>query len=318
MNDEHFIRNIEIKNFKLFKDFKAEGFGRVNLIGGKNNVGKTAFMEAVYVNVSSVTTSNLFFSLTMIERNRDRLNITENEVNIINLLREYKSFEIKGTHKVNYHFNDSSINKSLLLIIDDREEEINFSAKIVFNKNEHIVFIDNSGFTNYELKEVYNAVQFQDKDTLLDEYLNQFDSNISKFKIIDDKPYVKYKNDGYIALKNFGDGVKQYISIICSLYATKDSYLFLDEIENGIHYSNLDKLWEIILTVSKEQNVQVFATTHSKECIDSFNRVQRKLEESDAYYFEMIKNIKTDKVFMRKLDGHQLEYELTHKGEFRG
>ena len=46
---EHFIREIEIKNFKCFDNFKAEGFGRVNLIGGKNNVGKTAFMEALFV-----------------------------------------------------------------------------------------------------------------------------------------------------------------------------------------------------------------------------------------------------------------------------
>ena len=50
--ENHFIKNIEIKNFKCFEDFKAEGFGRVNLIGGKNNVGKTAFMEAVYINSS--------------------------------------------------------------------------------------------------------------------------------------------------------------------------------------------------------------------------------------------------------------------------
>jgi len=50
---EHFIKNIEIKNFKCFENFKAEGFGRVNLIGGKNNVGKTAFMEAAYVNASA-------------------------------------------------------------------------------------------------------------------------------------------------------------------------------------------------------------------------------------------------------------------------
>jgi len=36
--NEHFIKNIEIKNFKCFKDFKAEGFGRVNLIGGKSTL----------------------------------------------------------------------------------------------------------------------------------------------------------------------------------------------------------------------------------------------------------------------------------------
>ena len=48
---EHFIREIEIKNFKCFEDFKAEGFGRVNLIGGKNNVGKTALMEALQFSI---------------------------------------------------------------------------------------------------------------------------------------------------------------------------------------------------------------------------------------------------------------------------
>ena len=61
---EHFIKNIEIKNFKCFKDFKAEGFGRVNLIGGKNNVGKTAFMEAVYVNVHSKNTKQSYLKET--------------------------------------------------------------------------------------------------------------------------------------------------------------------------------------------------------------------------------------------------------------
>ena len=50
---EHFIKNIEIKNFKCFEDFKAEGFGRVNLIGGKNNVGKSTLLEALYINLNA-------------------------------------------------------------------------------------------------------------------------------------------------------------------------------------------------------------------------------------------------------------------------
>ena len=70
---EHFIRNIEIKNFKCFKDFKVEGFGRVNLIGGKNNVGKTAFMEAVAVNVHAINTMSLFTALYISKFQRDKL-----------------------------------------------------------------------------------------------------------------------------------------------------------------------------------------------------------------------------------------------------
>jgi len=49
--DSHLLNHIEIKDFKCFDDCKASGFKHVNLIGGKNNVGKTALMEACYINV---------------------------------------------------------------------------------------------------------------------------------------------------------------------------------------------------------------------------------------------------------------------------
>jgi len=43
----HFIKNITLQNFKCFQNLHLEGLENVNLIGGKNNVGKTAFLEAV-------------------------------------------------------------------------------------------------------------------------------------------------------------------------------------------------------------------------------------------------------------------------------
>ncbi|WP_366939770.1 AAA family ATPase, partial [Sulfurimonas sp.] len=47
--EEHFIREIKIQEYKSLQNFHAEGLARINLIGGKNNVGKTAFMEALYI-----------------------------------------------------------------------------------------------------------------------------------------------------------------------------------------------------------------------------------------------------------------------------
>jgi len=72
---EHFLKYIKIKDFKCFVDFKAEGFKRVNLIGGKNNVGKTAFMEACYVNIYSENITFLMTALADIKRRRENLNI---------------------------------------------------------------------------------------------------------------------------------------------------------------------------------------------------------------------------------------------------
>ena len=46
MNDA-FIKNIKIKKYKCFENFEVDGFKRINLIGGKNNIGKTAFLEAL-------------------------------------------------------------------------------------------------------------------------------------------------------------------------------------------------------------------------------------------------------------------------------
>ena len=43
------IKDINIKNFRCFKNTKVSGFGRINLIGGKNNSGKTSLLEALLI-----------------------------------------------------------------------------------------------------------------------------------------------------------------------------------------------------------------------------------------------------------------------------
>ncbi|HNI44328.1 MAG TPA: AAA family ATPase [Chitinophagales bacterium] len=41
------LRNISIQNFRCFQNTTAQGFKTINLLGGQNNVGKTAFLEAL-------------------------------------------------------------------------------------------------------------------------------------------------------------------------------------------------------------------------------------------------------------------------------
>jgi AAA15 family ATPase/GTPase len=323
---EHFIKEIEIKNYKLFKDFKASGFGRVNLIGGKNNVGKTAFMEACYLNVYPSNVKQAYTVLIHIPFMRNNLefigkNITDDILK--NLFEQVKLYNSKtNINDFKYKLYEKDGKKEYRFSIKGENFHINvneFSYSIE-KKKDNIGIIDNYGLSNSELKEVYIAVQRKDKEEVLYKYINEFDKNIEKFKIMGgESPECKIKNkDEYRPINEFGDGLKHYISIICSLYACADGYLFIDEIDNGIHYTQLDKLWEIILKISKEQNVQVFATTHSKEMIESFNRVQKKLNDKETYYFEMFKNIKKDNIEMRALDSEQLEYELTHQGRYRG
>ena len=43
------LKNIRIKNYKLFKDFTLKELPRILLLGGKNNCGKTSVLESVFL-----------------------------------------------------------------------------------------------------------------------------------------------------------------------------------------------------------------------------------------------------------------------------
>ena len=177
--------------------------------------------------------------------------------------------------------------------LNKREKIINSNEfSIIENYTNSTLFIDNFGMTNEELKKAFESVQKQDNEDVFYKYINEFDSTILNFKVLGgDKPSCKtiFSNE-YRDINEFGDGLKHYISIICALYACKDGYLFIDEIDNGIHYTQLEKLWEIIFTISKEVNCQVFATTHSREMINAYAKVSQKLDndiKANVYDYEM-------------------------------
>jgi len=302
-NNEHFIKNIEIKDFKLFKDFKAEGFGRVNLIGGKNNVGKTAFMEACYINISSFSIDLMANAISFINfaryklryicrqispLNLDMLDTQQNleKTQILNINSNCKKsfFQVKkGEGQIEYEF-----------IIDDKKTIINknlLSYTLHPTTEKPTIFIDNFGYLDEDLELIYKLIQFLEAESIISKLIHDFEPDIKEFKVFSDGvARCKNKKNNFLDLNEFGDGIKKYISIICSINIARDGYLFIDEIENGIHYTNLDKLWEIILTVSKEQSVQVFATTHSKECIESYARVAKKLGDEDVKFLSLYKN----------------------------
>ena len=66
---------------------------------------------------------------------------------------------------------------------------------------------------------------------------------------------------------HFGQGFIRLLSIYSELIASGKQVLLIDEVENGLHHSVLTEVWRGLLNAAEQENVQVFATTHSYECI---------------------------------------------------
>lgn len=64
-----------------------------------------------------------------------------------------------------------------------------------------------------------------------------------------------------------GAGILRLLEIVLNLFHVRGGMLAIDEFENGLHYSILKKVWRTLAIHGRELDVQLFATTHSNECI---------------------------------------------------
>ena len=70
-----------------------------------------------------------------------------------------------------------------------------------------------------------------------------------------------------VALHDLGDGMNRMADLILAMHEVSDGMIFIDEIENGLHYTVHTDIWKVINELSLKRRIQVFATTHSLEMI---------------------------------------------------
>ncbi len=360
----HFIENIKFKNFKCFKELDIKNLKRINLISGKNNIGKTSFMEGLELFLSSKDSYEVILNIyKMVKRRQsnrqsarvlefdimhDNASIMEINSTMDKLVIEYfdkvvkkvdqqsrmvEYMDVNSFSKQNLFGSDELITAQepgLKIFYSGEErifplervmtERIGMVRRTQEDKKKPVNYVASSTTDEKEIAIYYGKLVDLNKEKYLDESLSLFDDNISalKQKVTDRDVVLELglKNrDTPILLSSLGDGINRYIAILCAIWASKDGYLFIDEIENGIHYTNYKKLWKIIFEASKMANCQIFATSHSKECIEVFNDLNK---DDEGIYLEFYKNEKNGLISVKERDSEQLNYALTHNREVRG
>ncbi len=99
---------------------------------------------------------------------------------------------------------------------------------------------------------------------------------------------VKLKDSpGPVPLKSLGDGVTRMFSTALALANSRNGILVLDEAENGIHYSLQRDFWNMVLRTAREYNIQVLATTHSRDCLRGFAKAAAQTDKSEGLFFRL-------------------------------
>jgi predicted ATP-dependent endonuclease of OLD family len=350
---ELLLDSLEIKNFRIFDHLQIEKLGRVNLIVGKNGVGKTALLEAVWLYSNRGLLNNI---LALLERHKEFNFIAANDVslktasskNLVNSLRylfhnvpkleESPSAQIgskddakKLVLELRANFFNTLINPSFGVNLGvkpvvqyhfDRPLERLLSATVSPVGNELLPnnFLQTSHLAEDEINELWNKIVVTHLEIHVVKALQLLYPDIERVAVVKDEGmqnvYVGFKNsDRRVTLASLGEGLNQVFQIVLTLVNSKDGLLLVDEIENGLHRTVQPDLWRMIFRLAHELNVQVFATTHSWDCVEAF----QEAAEADPHEEAMLIRLqnKGGRVVPISIDENMLKNVVEQEVEIR-
>jgi len=188
-------------------------------------------------------------------------------------------------------------------------QKISFISAFFPSSNTQLAVQYDQARLNNREKQVLKSLQ------IIDPLIN----SIETFNIGVPILYLQKGDEPRLPLSLFGDAITRITMMILSIVGNNSQVLLVDEIENGIHYTNQANLWRMLFRLAKELNVQVFTTTHSLEMLKAFTEVGLDEEFSGlAAHFEMARSVKTGQIIGIKRDMETLEYSLSHGRRVRG
>jgi len=112
-----------------------------------------------------------------------------------------------------------------------------------------------------------------------------------------------------------GDGMSRLASLILAIGNAKNGVVLVDEIENGFHHRVMAKVWRAIAKAARRFNCQLFATTHSLECIASAHKAFSKEESYDLLVHRLDRT--DDKVSATTFGQDELDVAFEMKMDIR-
>lgn len=294
---KHFTE-VTIDNYKSLKDFSLNKLGRINVFAGQNNTGKTSLIEALYL-LSVHNDIGEFLNLIKLKNKLSKLSPTWlNEVffDTISIKGLFNGVEtaikLSKFEATNIDKKDDYVTSYELFATTGGRDLTNtihtFAHQPLIRENERVERLCPSTFKSpyfFELDDILRdhstSVQVKADDktvaiNLIVDFLSTVDPTIDDVRLVEDGEIKRFIvesrkfSDKDLDITNYGEGLQRIFYIALGFAASKNGIICIDEFETAIHYSLLIKFTKFVQQLAETFNVQVFLTSHSKECIDAF------------------------------------------------
>jgi ABC-type glutathione transport system ATPase component len=102
-----------------------------------------------------------------------------------------------------------------------------------------------------------------------------------------------------------GEGMRRVLSIVLAIANAPGGVVLVDEIENGLHYSVQVDVWKAIARAARDADVQMFATTHSWECIEAAHHPFKEAGPYEFRYYRLDR--RGTEITVKSLDERMLD-----------
>ncbi len=322
------ISYLELQNYRGFKEYKLTGLGRVNLLVGLNNSGKTSILEAV--NLLASGGDPRVISRIARQRGEVLYDADEREARRI-ISSDISHFFYGHEFGPDSHFtlrSDDSLGQldfyvvsieqlaeegQKLLFEDAGRSTLGLAIKIANGRSVSpragpAIPVSDEGALAFEQAARYsrvlrgrvdeNAVQYVSQDSLERSSMSEMwdrvvtdgreqdvvkamkilEPNLTSIVFLTGERAYRLEMRGGIMigfegtqrrlpLGSYGEGMRRLLALSLSLARTRNGILLIDEIDTGLHYSIMGDMWTLVAEAARRYDIQVFATTHSFDCV---------------------------------------------------
>ena len=289
--------SVQVESYRGIGGLTLDATGRINLIVGVNNAGKTSLLEAIYLLAHQNDERALLDAIHW----RARLEGGSPPLWLVEQLP--RSSRISGRFD---QVPDDTTSVEFETIADaasDVEDQTSFLSKLAIDSRygerpQHttvVFFGDRARQTRFDgqhwlcrsaFTSPFSAnrpdtlarcnkesLEAGTKPQIIEFIRRHVDSGLLNIELADRFNRFLVAHEGFeraMDLASFGEGVRRVFEIGLLCAGVRGGVLLVDEFENAIHTELLPGFTRLLQDLATELNVQVFLSTHSKEAIDAF------------------------------------------------